>query len=194
LKKQDFVFLHSGKLEVSAGGRKLVLEPGQQIFTENTQLSPVYEMSAATWTAIVEKKPIQWTNVFANAKRIEIGKTDGGKDGPTKGIGEGSIGGFTGPIYNIAFRGRGYRTVYESSLHEGVPIDVYFYEILGPDSLPVSQDGAKLWGRFVRHPAVGHEGKGDVTYYFVEWIFRGGRWEISQGKSEAFQPVREVQK
>jgi hypothetical protein len=62
--------------------------------------------------------------------------------------------------------------------------------MLGPDGLPVAQDGSKLWGRFVKQPAA----KGEWEYWLVEWIFRGGRWEIAEARIEAFQPVREVKK
>lgn len=191
VKKQDFVFLNSGKIEVSAGDRKIMLQPGQQIFTENGQLSSVYRMDPAVWASIVDKKPIVWTSSFTTTALVS---PDGIISNEAKDLGktsrDGQLGGRTGQIFTIAFRGRNYRTLYESQLHEGRPIEIYFFEIIGPDGREAIQAGSKLWGRFVKQT----DEKGSTTYWFVDWIFRGGRWEVDEGKTEAFTPVKELAK
>jgi hypothetical protein len=60
-----------------------------------------------------------------------------------------------------------------------MPIDVYFYEVRGPDGRQYVQDGNPLWGRFVRIPAAGHDAGSTAKWWHMEWVFRDGRWEQS---------------
>jgi hypothetical protein len=193
--KKDYIFVNSGSVEVSAGGVKKLLTSGQQMFAERSKLSAVYSMPANIWTVASElRRNTAWEQLFSGAAIVS---TDVGPDSEkagSKGSDVGTIGGFTGPIFYIAYLGRNYRTVYERSTHENIPIDLYYFEIFGTDGRPASQDGTKLWGRFVRQPASDQEAKSGVNYWFVEWIFRSGRWERIDTKVGGFTPTREIQK
>lgn len=195
--KKDYVFVNSGSVEVTGGGIKKVLTGGQQLFAENSKLSAVYSMPPNVWAAAsAPKRNTLWEQLFSGAAIVSTGgeavKGETGTMG-SKGSDVGTIGGFTGPIFNVAYLGRNYRTVYERSTHENTPIDLYYFEIFDSDGRPAFQDGTKLWGRFVRQPASDQTAKSGVTYWFVEWIFRSGRWEKTERTVGAFTPIREEQ-
>ncbi len=176
VEKKDYVLLNSGKLEVSAGGKRVMLGPGQQPFTENERLSAVYELKPDVWKAVVAQKTIPGPNIFTDV--IVVDSRPDGKNVVTA---------KAGARFDVLFKGRRYNTLYERSQHEGTPIDVYFFEIIGPDGTQPSQDGQKLWGRFVRYPAVGVQIKEDTIWWYVDWIFKNGRWEAITSKGEAFE-------
>lgn len=185
---KDYILLNSGKLEVAAGEKRVLIGPGQQLFTENKSLSAVYELKPDVWNAVIAQRTIPGANVFANARPIPIVSSDKAVSPEKTGLtGGGKVDAPRGMRFNVLFKGRRYNTLYERGAHEGIPIDVYFFEIVGPDGAQAAQDGQKLWGRFVRYPAVGVQIKDDVIWWYVDWIFKYGRWEALTSKGEAFE-------
>ncbi len=81
------------------------------------------------------------------------------------------------PRFQLQYQGRTIETQYELQRHnDGTPIDVYYYEVRGPDNKQYVQDGTPLWGRFVRMPAAGHAPRSTATWSHLEWVFRDGKW------------------
>lgn len=173
--KKDYLALYSGQVEIISGGEKLMLNPGQQIYTENSKLSPVYELRPEVWSSISTGKSMANQSIFSGARQIS-GKAAGGDIDSG-----GSIG--------VMFRGTRYLTRYERQSNEGTPIDVYFFEIRAANGSHAEQDGQKLWGRFVRQPAAGVNSKGEVQWWSFLWVLKNGRWEAVTSKGEAFQVV-----
>ena len=190
--KKDYVFLNKGRVDVSTGGVKIVLEPGQQVYTENRKLSAVYDLKPEVWNALVARKALPGPTVFAGARQIETASVEKGnsqgKDGG-KGKDGSKDGAPVGGVVNVAFQGRSFRTVYERHSPEGTPIDVYYFEIRAPDGSHAEQDGQKLSGRFVRSPAWGTitKTKDGVRWWYVYWIFKNGRWETITISGEPFE-------
>lgn len=170
---KDYLALNSGQVEIVAGGEKVVLNPGQQIYTENMKLSPVYELKPEVWSLISSGKSLANQSIFSGAKQISGIAAVKGNDSSGNSVG-------------IMFRGKRYLTLYQRQSNEGTSIDVYFFEIRAADGSHAEQDGGKLWGRFVRQPAAGVDSKGEVQWWQVDWVFKNGRWESVTEKGTPF--------
>lgn len=182
--QKDYIFLNSGGLEISASGESMLLKAGQQVFTENKKLSTVSTLRPDVWSSLITGKMVANQSLFTDSRlsEKETGKNEKAavsSEGNEK-SGQAEVRPNTGQI-RISFQGRQYFTIYERSAHEGVPIDVYFFPITAPGGSQAEQDGQKLWGRFVRYPSVGTEPNRSLQWWYVNWIFRNGRWEsVSQ--------------
>lgn len=78
----------------------------------------------------------------------------------------------------ILYDGKIYYTFLEKEqMYEGVPIDVYYYELYGQDGQQMQQDGKLLFNRFVRIPSSDHPDQSLAKWTHVYWIYAGGRWE-----------------
>lgn len=92
----------------------------------------------------------------------------------------------------VRYRGKIYQTTYQRDTdNDGVPIDVYFYPFTLPDGAQAMQNGAKLWGRFVRKPAADSPNATSVEWWHGTWAQRGSLWEQVGTKGAQFEVLRE---
>ncbi len=78
--------------------------------------------------------------------------------------------------YILLYQGKVYHAIYEQQQYEGTPIDVFFFKILATNGSQVEQNGAKLWGRFVRLPATTHSDQSNVVWSIANWKLDGEKW------------------
>lgn len=79
-------------------------------------------------------------------------------------------------LYDISHNGIVYQGMYKKETNNGRPIDVFFFRILHPGGYQVEQDGKRLWGRFVREPALSHPDQSNVQWWFINWVFENTGW------------------
>lgn len=87
----------------------------------------------------------------------------------------------------VRYQGRVYQTTYQGDTDAGIPIDIYFYPITLPDGTQATQNGEKLWGRFVRKPAADFPNATSVEWWHATWVQRGGVWEQANTKGVRFE-------
>jgi hypothetical protein len=95
-----------------------------------------------------------------------------------------------GPNVRVRFQGALYETLYEQSVSDGLPLDLYYYPVNLPDGNQVAQDGGKLWGRFARKPAADYRGPAPTEWWHVTWVKKGDRWESVQTRIAGFEVVK----
>lgn len=79
-------------------------------------------------------------------------------------------------LYSILFRGKNYQSIYQRELHNGAPIDVFFFRINLQSGYQAEQHGEKLWGKFVRNPSTSHNDQSAVQWWFSNWVMESGKW------------------
>lgn len=80
-------------------------------------------------------------------------------------------------LYEVSYDGRVYSGIYKRDMHNGVPIDLFYFKIVNEFGIHISQDGELLWGKFVRVPAFDHPEQGNVEWWFANWVRDGDRWK-----------------
>lgn len=97
-----------------------------------------------------------------------------------------------GQNWIVRFEGRDYRTLYQTGLHEGTPIDLYYYPIRSAGGEQLVQNGELLWGRFVRTSGIPGGGT-PGPWWHATWVFRDGAWTMLHTRDvvvEALSPAR----
>lgn len=88
-------------------------------------------------------------------------------------------------VVHVRFEGRVYTVLYERGTHDGVPIDLYYYQLRQPNGQPVVakgvNDGEPLWNRFVRRPGKDYPDQSGATWFHIYWVERNGRWSGPEG-------------
>lgn len=171
--KSDFILLNSGKLDIGVAGKNVALSAGQQMFVVNGVASPVQELKPDIWNAVIGQRTIAGPGIFTGA-------SSGGPLNRPAG----------GDRFVVLYKGKSYSTIYEQTVWEGKPLEMYFFEIIGPDGKHAEQDGAKLWGRFSRYPAVDEKSGIPVRWMFHVWAFREGRWVYELIEGQPYQVVK----
>ena len=61
-------------------------------------------------------------------------------------------------------------------MHNGAPIDVFYFKINLQSGYQAEQNGEKLWGKFVRNPSTVHNDQTSVQWWFSNWIMENNNW------------------
>lgn len=93
-------------------------------------------------------------------------------------------------LYSVQFRGKNYQSVYKQELHNGIPIDEFFFKINLVSGYQAEQNGEKLWGKFVRNPSTGHHNQSDVQWWFSNWVNENNKWVKKDEKITAPPQIR----
>jgi hypothetical protein len=96
-----------------------------------------------------------------------------------------------GARYRVRFRGQVLDTLYERGSDQGMPIDLYYWPVLGPDGTHLVQDGERLWHRIGRKPAVDAGGPAPAWFHF-HWTWQGGRWVGATTWGQPFEVLEEL--
>ncbi len=87
----------------------------------------------------------------------------------------------------VRYQGKTYQTTHQRETDNGIPIDIYFYPITRTDGTQATQNGEKIWGRFVRKPAADSPNATSVEWWHATWVQRGGAWEQVNTKGAQFE-------
>jgi hypothetical protein len=156
-----------------------MLTSGQQVYTQNGRLSPVYQLDDFSWQRAVASGVQPGLEAFANAKPVEtvitrpsqtVVRTQPNRDGDR---------------VTIRFEARMYNTTYHRGVDGGIPYDAYYFPIILLDQTQATQNGEKLWGRFVRSPSHDYRDQSSVQWWFVTWDVQDGPVWVQQERKIA---------